>query len=1053
MSQTKRKKKSKKRLIVMRKQSLLPLLLCMLLSLSASAQGIIITGQVTSTDGQGLPGANVVQKGTVNGTVTDFDGNYTITLVNDKEAILLFSYIGFQSKEQKVGGTNQIDVSLIEDSEALSDVVVIGYAAIDRKNILGAVSSIKQDEITQVTPVSAFDAIQGRLSGVQIATDGAPGSGSQITIRGLSTFNAGTGPLYVVDGQQLDNIDNLDPDSIADIQVLKDAATAAIYGSRSANGVIVITTKSGQEGKAKIDVSHATTYSFVSRKLPLANSKERLFYELNSRKLGDQDPNKVEFLRDSLSLLTQNSFDLQDLLTRPAVRSQVNIAISGGNQIAKVYWNSGFLEEKGLVLNSGYKRINTQINANVNLNSKLTAATRLQGSFEDQKGLSENGVFLQMSQRVPYFPIFEPDGSLTPTLFGRANPIAQALERTLDDRNFRARSFSDLKYKILPSLAFKTSFGVNFRLQKRNEFAPTILQNRTNQLGTGRERNTLSYDFLYENVLTYKEKFGEHTLNAIVGTSLQKWRTERTELGSRNFLNDVVETFNNVEEFRLDQTETFFTAHSLYSLFGQLSYDYKGKYLLGGTIRRDGSSRFGDENVFGNFPSVSAGWRISSESFVSDNIPAINNLMLRASYGLTGNQEIEDFLSERLYEPGAFYGGVNGIRPIQFGNKGIKWETTTSTNLGINLGLFDNRLTAAIDVYKKETEDLLYEVNIAPESGFDEAIKNLGRIENKGIDLEIGGTPIKTANFAWNSNLNLSFTKNEVIEVENDRFIAADHYLIEEGQPIGNFYGLKNLGIFQYDESNAFDDSGVQLTPVIDGTTQLPIAGQYTRNGQPYTGTINQLKFGNTVLLGGDIIWDDVNKDFQIEAEKDRQVIGNGLPTVFGGFFNEFKYKNFSVSFLFDYTFGHDIWAEYNQKRDDGNSGNETPSPIRIKGAWSTPGQIAKYPILERIRSQNKGFNTGNANNPLPQSAYIEDGDFIKLRNVRFNYRLSPDLLDKITWLKSFSMNLSINNLATWTKYTGFNPELRSRENLEPGRDNLRYPNKTQIILGLRAGL
>tara|TARA_R110002096_G_scaffold234356_11_gene424419 strand:- start:2787 stop:5879 length:3093 start_codon:yes stop_codon:yes gene_type:complete len=1011
--------------------------------LSLHAQEREITGQVVDEQGVPLVGASVIQKGTNNGAQTDFDGNFSITL-RDESNVFIVSFLGFKTVEKTLSQQNNIIITLIEDNESLDEVVIVGYTAVRRADILGSVSSIKEEEILQTTPVNAFDAIQGRLPGVNIASNGGPGSGSSIQIRGVSTFNSGTEPLYVVDGQQVENIDNIDPSDIASIEVLKDGASAAIYGSQSANGVVIVKTKKGKSGKSALDINYSTVYSFVSSHVSLPSTRQRIAYE-NAR--GGNDPSLRP--RDSLSLLYQNSFDLQELLFRPAVRTNVNAGISGGNDTSDFYWNTGFVEENGVVLNSSYKRVNTQFKINTTLFEKLKVGTSTYGSYELQSGLNENEVFTQMAERIPYFPVFEPDGSWTPEIAGRQNPPAEASERVLDDRNIRARSYNYLQFNILPSLNFKSTIGVDFRLRKRDDFQPTITQ----QVGRAprlRERNQTDYNFLQENLLAYRESIGNHNLSALAGTSWQKWDTERTELQTFNLLFDEIPYFNAIDTgeglgYIYNGTFTDASAHALVGYFGQVNYNYKKKYLIDGTFRRDGTSRTGSNERFGNFKSASIGWRVSGEEFMR-NVSWVNNFLLRASYGENGNQSIGDYDNQQTYQPGFPYAGINGVTfGAQLGNPDLKWETTVSKNYGFDLNLFKNDLNISASYFIKTTTDLLDNASLPAESGFSSIRTNVGSVENKGFELDISATPIRTKNFEWFTSFNISSVKNKVLDVADERgFFDSDIFRIQEGQPIGNIFGFKYLGVFAYDESNAFTDNGVQLTPNFDGDGNFT---NYSLDGQDYNGTVNRLRSSNFTLGGGDIIWKDLNGDFDINPGDDRQVIGNGLVDYFGGFFNEFKYNNLSFSFLFDYNLGNDIFREYEQTRNDLNSSNETPSPERIDGAWLEQGDVTQWWSLSR----EPEHRTPNA---LLNSFWVSKGDYVRLRTVKLAYRLDRSNLDKIGLFDDITVYLSANNVAMWTNYEGFNPDFGTRGNaLQPGVDNLRYPNKTDIIFGLNLKL
>ncbi|MGB5942959.1 MAG: TonB-dependent receptor [Leeuwenhoekiella sp.] len=998
-----------------------------------------ITGTVSDTDGTPLPGVNVIQKGTSQGAVTDFDGKYSITLVSGNRT-LEFSYVGFVTKEVRIVNQTTVNVNLEADTESLEEVVVIGYGAIAKEKVLGAISSVDAEEIEQATPTSAFDAVQGKLAGVQILSNNGPGAGFDIQIRGVSTFGAGTSPLYVVDGQQLENIDNIDPSTIKSLEVLKDGATASIYGSRAANGVVLITTKSGKSGTLTVDVTANVGYNNLVGDVPVANSNERLAYV--RARTNNFDPERLTGEeRDSLSLLVRNSFDLQELVTRTAERRQTNVAIRGGGEKGRFYWNTGYLEEQGIVIGSKYKRLSTLLSLDTDFGKKLKLGSKINLTFEDRDGLAEANVLRQLVARIPNFPVFEPNGTLTPTIAGRQNPIAQALVRTANDRNWRTQVFNYADWTFLPNVSVRSTLGINMRYRKRDDFEPVLVQGNLNRPPTGRFRNNLSYDIQQENVFSYSNQWGDHDLDVIAGMQIQKWFEEGFDVRG-NFISDDISTFNNVDPlvFGVQTNGTNDQRHNLFSLFGRMRYDYNSKYLVSASLRRDGSSRFGDNNEYGYFPSLSAGWRLSKEDFLQDS-NVINNLLLRASYGVIGNENIPNYAFTSALVPGSNYTS-SGVSQSRLGNPDLSWESTVSTNIGFNLQMFDRRIDFDVDFWSKETEDLLANVPLPEESGFSQILQNVGSVENRGIDFSLGIDLIRGKDFNWDTNFNISIFENEVKQLAGGTpFFASGRYFIEEGQPIGNIFGYVNGGIFQYTESNAFTDDGTQLTPNFYEAGEFV---NYTLNGDVFTGNINQLRSNGRTLEGGDIIWEDLNGDFTIDAANDRKVIGNGLPSAFGGWFNNLEYKNFKLSFLFDYSLGADIYKRWDEERNDLNSSNETPSPEFINNAWTQEGDVTIWPRLNRVPQLRND----------PSSFFIENGDWVKLRYVRLNYNVPRAFLDRFNWLGALSVNLAVNNVLTWTEYTGYNPELGRRGNaLTPNFDTLRYPNDREFIVGLRVQL
>ncbi len=612
-----------------------------------------VVGTITEEDGNSMVGVSIQVKGTSTGTSSDANGKYNISAPNGK-SILVFTFIGYLTQEVVVGNQSKIDVVLKTDEKLLNEVVVVGYATTNRKDILGSVGSIKEKDIIQTTPVNAFDAVQGRLAGVQINSLGGPGEGSSIRIRGVSTFEGGSNPLYIVDGQQLEDINNLNPNDIASMEILKDGASASIYGSKSANGVVIITTKSGKTDDLKLNIDYSHVINKLASNLPLANTKQRFIYE-NVR--AGRDPNAL-IVQDTLSELYQYSPDVQKFLYRPSSRNQLNLGLSGGKKGLSFYWNNSILDEQGTIINTSYQRFSTRLKVDADIKKRISAGTTLNLSYELKKGLNEGTVFEHLIARIPYFPLFEPDGSFSPEIAGRQNPIAEASAARRDNRNFRMQTLSFIQVNILPGLTFKSTLGINFRLTKNNNFDPTIVRSVVNNVplpANGSEGIDLSYDYQQENYFTYRKKKGVHNITAILGNQTQRWSAEATDLRAIAFNSDNIETFNNVSQLDLAGTNTGKSAHSLTGYFGSLSYDFKGKYLINGTLRRDGSSRFGEDKRYGLFPSGSIGWRISGEDFMKGLKSTVSNLLIKASYGTNGNERIGDYNSQLLYSPGAYY--------------------------------------------------------------------------------------------------------------------------------------------------------------------------------------------------------------------------------------------------------------------------------------------------------------------------------------------------------------------------------------------------------------
>jgi len=1021
-----------------------------------------ISGTVAGVDGIPITGVNVIQKGTRKGAVTDFDGNFSIVLASGSKT-LVFSYLGFQEQEVSVENKSSVSVTLEEDVEGLDEVVIIGFQAVKREKILGAVETIKAEEIQKAAPIDPLQGIQGKLSGVQILTNNGPGEGFDVKIRGISTLTAGaTGPLYVVDGQQTFNIDNIDPNDIESLEVLKDGATAAIYGSQAGNGVVVIKTKSGKEGKLRLDITTVTGINSLVGDLPAPNAAQRIEQErLQNTTWG------IGGGRDSLSLVSRNSYDLQKMVTRPAIRHQTNVALSAGSEKFKFYWNTGFFNEEGLIINSEHKRINTRLKVDATPNEKFKLGTVINLSYEYTNSVSTGSVLGHLLNRVAYLPVYEPDGSFTPGSPNKfsLNPIQNATIRKNDRHRYRGNVFNYAQFNFTPTLSIRSTVGVDFFLDRRDNFTPAILdpRNFANGVTRGDQRQTLTYQVQQDNTLNYIQSFGDHDISGFAGMQLLRRKVDNFKYNAE-FNNDLIQTWNNaINDLSIDPgnpeqnntvlidtqggDRTQIVTSGLFSLFGGFNYDYANKYLVGATIRRDGSSSFGSGNKYGYFPSATLGWRVSKENFLKDS-DFIKNLMIRASWGITGNERITPYSFSTTLGPSS----QGGFVPLTLGNSDIKWEESESKNLGLELSFFKGRrLNLSFDLWERITDGLLVNSEIPEESGFSNVRENRGIIQNKGIDFSIDGTIIKNKDFSWRAGFNIGIIDNEVIELSTP--IRTGRFITQEGEPIGNIWGYKNFGVFQYDESNAYTPEGKRLFPNFDANGFF--LGSYNRgNGEPYPadGEIRKLvhRSSRNVLRGGDYIWDDTNNDGFIDSD-DEQILGNGLATVFGGFNHDIRYKNWTLSTSFDYSFGNDITRRYDHDRNSLRASVLTVSPDRLENAWREQGDIAQWPTLQRggARNQNRFDFSGSTSN----SSFVSDGSFIKWRYVRLGYKFPKDILQSLDLgLNNLSLNLAVNNLLTWTNYIGYNPEFGSRGNpLTPSEDSLRYPNDREFILTLRA--
>lgn len=1021
-------------------------LLILLLAFPAYSQGdgFLVKGTVIDQTGFPLPGANVSEKGTTNGTITDLDGRFSFN-VSKQGAKLLIKFMGFDDFEI-TANKSELTITLEESSKVLEEVVVVGYGAMKKRDVTGSIVSISSEAIEKKMATNVFEALQGGSAGVQIVSgSGQPGESSTIKIRGTSTFSAeGVKPLYIVDGVPLEDIDGINPSDIASMEVLKDAASAAIYGSRSANGVIIITTKSGQEGKANIDIKYNHSWGKLSHKVAQSNRKERLLYDLKRKEYfeiyGVGNPNEsIEMIQDTLNVFFNVDNDYLDMITETAQKDQLDLSVSGGTKQLKYYINTGFYNESGIISNTGFTRLNTRINVDYKPTKWLNMGSRLSLTYSRKKGINEGVLLSAVLKRRPYFNTYYPDGSLVGVFNGQKNPIAQINHTTDFTDQYKANFFQYFEIKFNKYLKFRTNINANFYLDKRKKLEPSIITDEWQRNNKGYSYNYLNWNWLNENFLTYSRKVGKHNFSAMAGISAQKWQYENETLVGINSSTDFIYTMNAfAANLDLTQTGSLLTNHSMASMFARFTYDWKSRYLFTANIRRDGSSRFSKDNKWGNFPSVSFGWRFSDEKFMKFAKKVLSDAKIRASYGITGNEAIGNYDYMYSYTPGTIYDEVGGVRPTRIGKDGLKWEETKQLNLGLDLTFWDGRMTITADYYDKYTDGLLANYQLPKETGFSVMKTNVGEMSNRGFEAVISGDIIRTKDWTWNASFNISRNINRIEKLsEGKAYMEGNLWWMEEGGKVGDFYGFKSLGVFQYDESNAFSTNWEQLTPVFEnGVFQY----KYLLNGEVYEGEIQQKKLPNgKPFRGGDYNWDEPEATRNgVIDDSDRMVIGNALPDVTGGLNTTLSWKNLSLYLGFYYSLGGEIYNSGEHDRNMFKYTGHTPSPDVIHNMWLKPGDEAVYP-----RPYNDEFNNARMGN----SFYLENASFIRLQNIRIAYDLPKSFIERIK-LKNLNLYLFVNNALTWTAYSGFDPEFSSSNPLQIGNDTFRYPRKREFGLG-----
>lgn len=973
-----------------------------------------VSGKVTSERGEPLPGVSVLEKGTSNGTVTDTEGAYTFS-VTDESVTLVFSFIGYASQEIPVSGRTSVNVTMVEDVVSLGEVVVVGYGTQKKTDLTGAVTSIKVDEISAFPMARVDQALQGRSSGVYVLnTDGSPGGNTMIRIRGLNSINGGNEPLVVIDGLQGGNLNSLNPQDIASMEILKDASATAIYGSRGANGVILITTKLGKQGKPVIDAGYNVGFQRLARRLPVMDAATfaRQFNKYRMTQTGDGNIPTPLFTEEEIANWERTGgTDWQDEVYETGVMENYQLAISGATDKLKYMVSGNYLDHEGILLNSAYTRASLRTNlaaditkwVDFGLNYAFTKENYKSPSFRDEVGFVSQ-VVNNAPRWAPTEPVYDENGNYWVHRSGYAandtwNPVASAVEPKIDNPTYRNNANLFLNFKILKGLSFKVTGGALFSNRYFRDYYNSKTMPGLQNNGWGHVNESKFERYQNSNILTYDNTFNQHHLT-FTGVVEQIYEESiGHNLEGKGFLVDQL-GYDNMSGATTLVANSFHSERSLLSYLGRINYVFSEKYMATFTYRADASSVFGAENKWGYFPSGSVAWRISEEDFLKDS-DLFTELKLRASYGLTGNQGISPYqslarLSSNQWENNYPYNG-QATTDIGFGigglaNPNLKWESTAQTNIGADISLFNGRLTSTIDWYKKVTEDLLMPRELPGYVGVSSIIDNIGSIENKGIEILIGGDPI-VGDFSWNTSVNFTANRNKILDLGPNKRIGyrpstggyslgSNFMFLEVGESFGLMNGWKFLGIW--------------------GTDQEEEARSY---GQ----------------LPGDPRYLDLDNDGDIDND-DRTTIGNGYPKFTWGWTNQFSYKGFDLSFMF---MGYQDVDLFNTMRIRRESFWEGTSPVLLD-AWTpenqdtnVPGMIdGKYREDQQLTSKvNFGNNSGAT------SQWVEDASFIRLKTATLAYNLTPAVVSSIGFQK-IRLFVSGTNIFTITDYTGYDPEV-----------------------------
>ena len=1015
-----------------------------------------VTGSVVDEFGEPLTGVNIVEKGTTNGALTDIDGNFSINVANGKT--LVFSYIGYVSQEVVASG-KPINLVLREDNQVLDETIVVGYGSVKKSNLTSSVSKISSSAMEDRPITQVGDAFQGQLAGVQAqaANGGAPGQELTIRIRGVNTITGDTSPLYVIDGVPRDNMSDINPSDIESVQILKDASATSIYGSRGANGVVLIQTKTGK-GKPSVTFNayfgaqtpekyldnmsgeEWVANNMINRNWVYLHSGGSMTDPMSARPAAQQIPSWWSTFTDFT--------DWQREVLRTAQFQNYEASASAASDMGSIYLSVGYQDQEGTLLNSDYTRLNMRLNATLNIldnlrvGMNLSYANALQNAGGLNNAADRQGKDSDMHHALMQSPLIRVGDAVRSAEYPSMNVNTAeygacwvdpklGLENTTDRyKKNRAQASIWGEWDIVKGLTFKTQYSRTYDGTQWEFFQPDWI-NRSSYKNTGRSSQTNIQDWTIQNTLTWDKTFGKSHMNVLLGQSAEKEDYYVADLESSGWAYNTLETLNLASTPEKASTER--TAYTNASFFGRITYDYAEKYLASVSVRRDGSSRFGSNTKWGTFPSGSIGWKINQEEFMSD-VEWINLLKLRASFGVSGNDRIGDY--EYAAQLGTFnstIGGVvnSGAAASNIANPDLKWETTQSLDFGFDLSAWHNRVQFNFDYYINTTKDLLYYVQTPKTTGFSQYLTNLGKIQNSGWEIDVTTHNIVKKNFKWDSALNLSHNSNEVKDLGGDEYyqpspLNGQYFRSYVGGPVSQFYVYRTDGILTAD---CFDASGNATVPIYNGQVE-----------------------GNPRYV-------DQNNDGRI-TEADMVAYGTNLPDLTWGFTNTFMYKGFTLSVLLQGQFGGDILNLGARHNDDNWSGNGRTLLKHWLHQYRTAEQnaamaestVAAYLSAHGIDTSWdgwtanvwEGWSTGN------DDRRIYDATYVRIKNITLSYTFNKNLLKKahISGLKIYG---SVDNVYTFTDYVGYTPETSSYGSGSEimGVDYATYPLSRKFTVGI----
>lgn len=987
--------------------------------LHAQQQAKTVTGTVTDVSGEPIIGANIRIKGTTTGTITDIDGNFSIEA--EPQSVIEVSYIGYLTQETVINNQKSIRFLLKEDTKTLDEVVVIGYGVQKKADLTGSVANINTEKLNTQSNANIGQALQGKIAGVDIVSQGgAPGSGTRIMVRGIGTLNNAS-PLYIVDGMYMNSIDHINPNDIASIDVLKDASSAAIYGSRAANGVIIVTTKEGSntEGKPIIDLSVNLGISTASKFLDMLDAKG--WAEVTT--IARQAIGKPA-LDMATDLANKPDNDWQDIMFRPALMQNYNLSVKGGGKYSTYYTGLGYFNQDGIVKGTNYQRYNIQ-SKNDYKRGIFSAGTNLIISFSHDKPLHQElrgGMIGTILQSVPTLEKYDDTreggyGGTYGDVVNIPHPLAIIDDNIMDRYNENVKIFANLyaQIELFKGLKYKLNLTPDFSFERyKNYLNKYDFGLATNSITQLTERQRRRRNILVENLLTFDRTFGEHKISALAGYTYQDSRFRHIQAYGEG-LPQGLEEIDAATTNRSNEGNSWRSV--LTSILGRVFYSYQNKYLFTATIRRDGSSKFGKNNRYGYFPSFSLGWNVAEEKFM-ENVHWLDQLKLRGGYGVLGNQEIDNYQYSSTITTGINYpdgngGLLQGAFPKNFANPDIKWEETAMTNIGIDFMAFNNRLSLTADYYVKNTKDILLTVPIPISSGgANDPIRNAGKIRNNGFEFNLGWMDQPNPDISYGINLIGSFNKNKVIAMgsesgsikggsTNQNITTSE---TKAGYPIGGYWLISTAGYFNsQEEVDAYAKDGKKIQPAAEP---------------------------------GDIKFVDANNDGVINDD-DRVFQGSPFPDFTFALNGNMRYKNFDLSIGLQGVLGNKIYNATRQTLEDVTKGSNFLASCL--DYWTPENKNASHPRLT--------WDDPNRNTRAESDRYLENGSYLRLRSVQLGYTFPQ------TWFKGAIQHarvyINAENLFTITSYSGYSPDVNADNANYRGFDNFIYPTNRTFMLGL----